>query len=125
MELEKYITDTKLEDSTALRLRNFYNSRNFQFAWLTEKGLAEQTRVFYELDKSYDSTAVDSTKNDRTLRNQLSGLINKDTLIRQSSPALVKLELELTQHFFSFVTNAYAGKVDPAALQWYIPRKKN
>ncbi|PIG96301.1 hypothetical protein CS542_08965 [Pedobacter sp. IW39] len=37
MELEKYIIGAKLEDSSALRLRNFYNSRNFQFAWLTEK----------------------------------------------------------------------------------------
>jgi len=124
MELEKYIIDTKLEDSSALRLRNFYNSRNFQFAWLTEKGIAEQTRVFYELDKSYDSTSRDSTKNDMVLRNQLNILVSKDTLIRAVSPALVKLELELTQHFFNFVTNAYAGKVDPAALQWYIPRKK-
>jgi len=124
MELEKYIIDTKLEDSSALRLRNFYNSRNFQFAWITEKGLAEQTRVFYELDKSYDSTSTDSTKNDQALRNQLSGLVSKDTLIRAASPSLIKLELELTQHFFSFVTDTYAGKVDPAALQWYIPRKK-
>jgi murein L,D-transpeptidase YcbB/YkuD len=124
MELEKYIIDTKLEDSSALRLRNFYNSRNFQFAWITEKGIAEQTRVFYELDKSYDSTSRDSTQNALALRNQLSGLISKDTLIRAVSPSLVKLELELTRYFFSFVTNAYAGKVDPAALQWYIPRKK-
>ena len=124
MELERYIVDTKLEDSSALRLRNFYNSRNFQFAWLTEKGLAEQTRVFYELDKSYDSTSRDSIKNELALRNQLSGLMSKDTLIRTVSPSLIKLELDLTQHFFNFVTDAYAGKVDPAALQWYIPRKK-
>lgn len=124
MELEKYIIGAKLEDSSALRLRNFYNSRNFQFAWLTEKGLAEQTRVFYALDKSYDSTSRDSSENELLLRNQLSGLMTKDTTILSVTPALVKLELELTQHFFNFVTNAYAGKVDPAALQWYIPRKK-
>ncbi|MET4139982.1 L,D-transpeptidase family protein [Pedobacter sp. UYP1] len=124
MELEKYIIGAKLEDSSALRLRNFYNSRNFQFAWLTEKGLAEQTRVFYALDKSYDSTSRDSSKNELLFRKQLDGLISKDTTILAVSPAMVQLELELTQHFFNFVTNAYAGKVDPAALQWYIPRKK-
>lgn len=124
MELEKYIIGAKLEDSSALRLRNFYNSRNFQFAWLTEKGLAEQTRVFYALDKSYDSTSRDSSKNELLFRKQLDILISKDTTILAVSPAMVQLELELTQHFFNFVTNAYAGKVDPAALQWYIPRKK-
>lgn len=124
MELEKYIIGAKLEDSAALRLRNFYNSRNFQFAWLTEKGLAEQTRVFYALDKRYDSTSRDSSKNELLIRKQLDRLISKDTTILAVSPAMIQLELELTQHFFNFVTNAYAGKVDPAALQWYIPRKK-
>lgn len=124
LELEKYITGKQLEDSSANRLRNFYNSRNFQFAWLSETGLAEQAKVFYELDKNYIATSGDSTNNDIKLQQRLTDLISKDTLIKAVSPSLVSLELELTQHFFSFVNYAYAGKVDPAALQWYIPRKK-
>ena len=124
LELEQYINSAQLEDSTATRLRNFYNSRNFQFAWLTENGLAEQARVFYELDKSYSSVSRDSTKTDQLLHTRLSDLINKDTVIHTVNRSLIKLELQLTQHFFNFVTYAYAGKVDPAALQWYIPRKR-
>lgn len=124
LELEQYINSAQLEDSTATRLRNFYNSRNFQFAWLTENGLAEQARVFYELDKSYISVSRDSTKTDQMLHTRLSDLISKDTVIHTVNRSLIKLELQLTQHFFNFVTYAYAGKVDPAALQWYIPRKK-
>lgn len=124
LELEKYITGKQLEDSSANRLRNFYNSRNFQFAWLAETGLAEQAKVFYELDKNYIATSRDSTNNDIKLHQRLTDLISKDTVIKAVSPALVNLELELTQHFFNFVNYAYAGKVDPAALQWYIPRKK-
>ena len=124
LELEKYITGKQLEDSSANRLRNFYNSRNFQFAWLAEAGLAEQAKVFYELDKNYIATSGDSTNTDVQLQKKLAELIAKDTVIHAVSPALVNLELELTQHFFNFVNYAYAGKVDPAALQWYIPRKK-
>ena len=124
IQMENYISTQQLEDSAANRLRNFYNSRNFQFAWVAENGLAEQAKVFYELDKSYVSSSRDSTNADQALHRQLGDLLSKDTVIRTVSPALVNLELSLTQHFFNFVSYAYAGKLDPAALQWYIPRKK-
>lgn len=124
MELEKYITEAKIDDSAAVRLRNFYNSRNFQFAWISEHGLAEQAKSFSELDKQYINTSRDSTAFDQQLHKRLDGLIDKDTTILKVSPALAKLELQLTEHFFNFVTNAYGGKLNPSALQWFIPRKK-
>jgi murein L,D-transpeptidase YcbB/YkuD len=124
LQMEDYISAQGLEDSSASRLRNFYNSRNFQFAWLAEKGLAEQAKVFYELDKNYITLTRDSTDADQALHQELGLLLSKDTVITKVSPALVTLELSLTQHFFNFVSYAYAGKLDPAALQWYIPRKK-
>jgi len=124
LDMEKFITEKQLEDSSANRLRNFYNSRNFQFAWLSETGLAEQAKVFYDLDKSYSSKASDSSNTDLKLNTRLGELLSKDTTILAVSPELVNFELALTQHFFNFVHYAYAGKLDPAALQWYIPRKK-
>jgi murein L,D-transpeptidase YcbB/YkuD len=124
LQMEKFITGQQLDDSAAVRLRNFYNSRNFQFAWLAENGLAEQARVFYEMDKRYMDEFRDSTLSDRQLSGRLNALMKKDTVIRQVSPSLENLELQLTQHFFNFVSYTYAGKVDPASLQWYIPRKK-
>lgn len=124
IQMEKYISAQQLEDSAANRLRNFYNSRNFQFAWISETGLAEQAKVFYELDKNYISTSGDTTNNDKVLSGRMSEMIGKDTVITAVNPSLIGLELALTEHFFHFVTYAYAGKLDPAALQWYIPRKK-
>jgi len=123
-EMEKYIAGHQLEDSSANRLRNFYNSRNFQFAWLSETGLAEQAKVFYELDRNYITSSGDTTNTDKMLLGRMGELLTKDTLITAATPALINLELALTEHFFHFVTVAYAGKLDPAALQWYIPRKK-
>jgi murein L,D-transpeptidase YcbB/YkuD len=124
LQMEKFISAQQLDDSSSVRLRNFYNSRNFQFAWIVEKGLAEQAKVFYELDRNYISTSRDSTEISQSLQKRIGTLLSKDTLIRSVSPDLVNLELSLTQHFFSFVNVAYGGKLDPAALQWYIPRKK-
>ena len=124
LQMEQFITEAKIDDSAAVRLRNFYNSRNFQFAWITENGLAEQARSFSELDKRYISASHDSTDYDQQLHKRLDTMMDRDTTILKVSPELAKLELELTEHFFSFVSNSYGGKLDPAKLQWFIPRKK-
>src|SRR5207249_9172172 len=47
MAMEKYIAVQKLHDSLSHRLRSFYNTRNYQFAWFTSKGLTEQARAFW------------------------------------------------------------------------------
>lgn len=45
-DLEKFILQQQLADSMANRMRSFYNSRNYQFAWFTNDGLAEQAQAF-------------------------------------------------------------------------------
>src|SRR5688500_19505905 len=37
--LENYIAKQKVNDSSARGLRNFYNVRNYQFAWFNSEGL--------------------------------------------------------------------------------------
>ena len=47
--VEKFIVEKKVPDSISRRIRSFYNSRNYQFAWFTSKGLTEQARGFWNL----------------------------------------------------------------------------
>lgn len=122
--LESYIMKQKAEDSAANRLRNFYNSRNFQFAWFTEDGLAEQTRVFWNLHNNYFELSNDSSIIDKRLHEQMELLINEDTAINAGSDHIIETELQLTEHFFEYAQYAYAGKINPEELQWHIPRKK-
>lgn len=124
MQMERYIEGQKLTDSAAQYVRNFYNSRNFQFAWLGEAGLTEQARMFYELNKDYVDNFRDSSMVDRSLHQKMELLMKQDTAIRSADTSMAQLELQLTRHFFNYVANAYAGKVDPEVLQWHIPRKK-
>ncbi|AOM75719.1 L,D-transpeptidase family protein [Pedobacter steynii] len=124
LQMERYISGQQLGDSAAQYLRNFYNSRNFQFAWIGEKGLTEQARVFYTLNKDYVNDFRDSTMLDSTLHEKMELLMKQDTVFKKADSSLAGLELQLTRHFFNYVANAYAGKVDPEVLQWHIPRKK-
>src|SRR2546423_9021262 len=40
--LETFIKQKDINDSIARRMRSFYNTRNYQFAWFTSAGLTEQ-----------------------------------------------------------------------------------
>lgn len=122
--LESFITEQKLGDNAADRIRNFYNSRNFEFAWFTKDGLAQQTRAFLNLHNNYISLSNDSSQIDKKLHKQMELLVNEDTSINAASDEIIKTELQLTEHFFKYAQFAYAGKIDPEKLQWHIPRKK-
>ena len=122
--LESFITNHKVGDSAANRLRSFYNSRNYQFAWFTEEGLAEQARAFWNLHNSYVQVSNDSSFIDKQLHEQMQLLINEDTTISGDPKQIAETELRLTEHFFEYAQHAYVGKVNPDELQWHIPRKK-
>lgn len=124
LQMEQYIAKQQLTDSAAQYLRNFYNSRNFQYAWLGEKGLTEQARVFYQLNKDYVDNFRDSSLLDVDLDKKMELLLKEDTTFKKSDSSLTHLELKLTSHFFNYVTAAYEGKVNPEVIQWHIPRKK-
>jgi murein L,D-transpeptidase YcbB/YkuD len=124
IKLETFIAAAELTDTAANRLRNFYNSRNYQFAWFTKDGLAEQTRVFLNLHNNYIQLANDSSMGDKHLHEQMNQLSDEDTAVSAANNEITILELQLTGHFFKFVQHAYAGRVNPGELQWHIPRKK-
>lgn len=51
LQVAQFIKDNNTDDSIALKINNFYNSRNYQFAWFDEKGLTEQARSILEYAK--------------------------------------------------------------------------
>jgi murein L,D-transpeptidase YcbB/YkuD len=122
--LEAFISGVQLNKAGASRLRDFYNSRNYQFAWFTKDGLAEQTSAFLNLHNSYVQLSHDSMQMDKQLHQKMGSLAEEDTAINSANDEIITTELQLTEHFFKNAQYAYAGKVDPEELQWHIRRKK-
>ncbi len=122
--LEKFIIDQNTNDSDAVKLRNFYKSRNYQYAWFTEDGIAEQTRAFWNLHNNYISNFGDTALRFKNFHHQIDTLLNGDSILKISPKQMLQMELALTQHFFEYSKHAYAGKVDSKDLEWFIPRKK-
>jgi murein L,D-transpeptidase YcbB/YkuD len=123
-EVENFIENEDISEKRADNIRNFYNSRNFQFAWFDKDGLTEQAREFWNLHQNYVDLQKDSSLHDKWLHQQMQQLTDDDEGINLNDPVILKTELELTDHFFRYAKSAFTGNINPRDLGWYIPRKK-
>lgn len=106
--VEKFITQQKLNDTIANRLRSFYNARNFEYAWFDSKGLNEQAYGFRSL---YDYS-IDTSEGNKSLEYRLNALMTEepDSNISATDANIVKTELQLTQRFISYTLETYKDK---------------
>src|SRR5690606_2764686 len=121
--VDTFIISENLNKEDAQRFRNFYLGRNFQFTWFDEEGLTQQARSFWNLYTFYITYHPDSSLADNYLTRQMQQNL-EDSLHYLNNNDRINTELKLTDHFFKYAQFAYAGKIDPAELQWHIPRKK-
>lgn len=122
--IEQFILTHKIDDKKAGYLRDFYLSRQYQFAWFSEKGLDEHGRCFWNLHNNFLNYSQDSSLYDKQLHRQMEALVNNEETSGLTPDNVRVLELQLTEHFFDYAQYAFAGKIDPADLKWNIPRKK-
>jgi murein L,D-transpeptidase YcbB/YkuD len=125
-DLEKYLAEKKVSDSTANQIRDFYKVRNYQYAWFTEQKVNEQAVSFWNLQSNYIELTGDSSIFNPFLQSLADTIANNGSLSFMDSRKALPYELELTRHFFVYATKAYAGSRDlnPADLKWFIPRRK-
>jgi len=124
--MESFIAKEALDDSLSDRIRSFYNSRNYQFAWFDSSGLAEYVHSFLSARNQYMSYAKDSSLKDPFLQ-QLEDSLNADSSkYKINDGDRLKTELLLTENFFRYSLKAYQGsnQLNAQDLGWFIPRKK-
>lgn len=124
MQLEQFITEKKIDSATSQHMRSFYNSRNYQFAWFNQNGLNEPGISFWNLLNSFILMSKDSSLFDKALASRMGQFTDGDTVHNAGKKSLAQTELGLTNQFFIYARVAYAGRIDPEELKWFIPRKK-
>lgn len=124
--MEKFIADKKLNDSIARRIRSFYNTRNYQFAWFSGDGLTEQARGFWNLHDYATTYSGDSSLKDKQLQRRMDALIAEESLsVSANDKSYLNTELTLTQHFIQYMLSNYEkGYVKRKEMERFIPRKK-
>lgn len=124
--VEQFIVQNKVADSLARRIRSFYNTRNYQFAWFTSSGLTEQARGFWNLHDYHTTYNHDTLLHNKTLQRTMDNLITEENLsVSASSKNFIKTELTLTNHFIQYMLNEFEeGYVKRKEMERFIPRKK-
>jgi murein L,D-transpeptidase YcbB/YkuD len=122
--VEKFITQQKLNDTIANRLRSFYNARNFEFAWFDTNGLNEQAYGFRSL---YDYS-VDTSESNKSLEYRLNALMtgDLDSSISARDANIVKTELQLSQRFIAYFRDAHQDDDNWVKdMEQFVPAQKN
>lgn len=124
--LAGFLTREKIPAKIARRMRSFYNTRNYQFAWFSDDGLTEQARGFWNLHDYVTAYGVDSSLKDKKLQNTMDELVTEENLsVTASNKTYVHTELKLTQHFIQYMLNNYEkGYVKRKEMERFIPFKK-
>ncbi|HET6993803.1 MAG TPA: L,D-transpeptidase family protein, partial [Chitinophagaceae bacterium] len=124
--VEKFIDEKKIPDSLGNRIRSFYNTRNFQFAWFSSDGLTEQARGFWNLHDYVTTYDADSSLKDNVLQKKMDNLITEDNLsVNASDKSYINTELTLTSHFIQYILHNYEkGYIKRKEMERFIPRKK-
>lgn len=125
-EMESFISKEGMADSLADQIRNFYNGRNYQFAWFDSTGIAEYAHSFLSLQNQYIAYAKDSSIYTPFLERLRDSLTTDSTTFKIANDERLKTELELTEGFFRYAAKAYQGSssINLKDLGWFIPRKK-
>jgi len=126
MAMEKFFMDNKIHDTLARRMRSFYNTRNYQYAWFSSDGLTEQARGFWNLHDYVNTYSDDSTLKDKKLQKRMDNLVTEENLsISASNKTFMDTELTLTSHFIQYMLRNYEkGYVKRKEMERFIPRKK-
>jgi murein L,D-transpeptidase YcbB/YkuD len=124
--MEQFIQKKKIADSIADRIRSFYNTRNYQYAWFSSDGLTEQARAFWNLHDYVTTYDPDSSLKDKTLQRKMDNLAAEDQLsVSAKDGSFLNTEFTLTQHFIQYISHNYEkGFVKRKEMERFIPRKK-
>ena len=124
--VENFINEKKIPDSIARRIRSFYNSRNYQFAWFSGDGLTEQARSFWNLHNHYTTSTDDTSLDNKALKKNMDRLTSEETLAPSGkSKSFINTELQLSTHFIKHTLLAYdRDYVKRKEMERFIPAKK-
>ena len=120
--VESYIQKQKLDDSSAVVMRNFYRVRNYQYAWFTSTGPTEQARGLWSLYAGKgDSASKDQAKG---LDKKMDTLLQHDSItIAKNDSSFVQTELTLTQQLIQYASEN-PQHINRNAIYYLVPAKK-
>ena len=119
-----YITANNLPQEEGDGIRNFYNQRNYEFAWFNATGISEEGRNFWNA-YTYDKSSVKDSGASKKLRIMMDTLLpSVDTINASPSDTIFSnAEIAITRKFLDYFNNRSdinASKLMMQQLQIYF-----
>ena len=120
--VENFVLKNNIPDSIARRIRSFYNTRNYEYAWFSPEGLTEQAYGFWSL-QNYEG---DTAKSLKGMRGRMDDLMANDSMtISGKDSSIMKTEVLLTENFITFTrSNFEKGYIKRKEMERFVPFKK-
>ena len=123
--VDAFFENNQTDDSIQAQVSEFYQRRDFQFAWFNKTGMTDAVAIFYNKLQNYESDFADNSLNDSRLDTLYTSLEADEKGFMADTARVHHMELLLTTSFFIYSQKAYGGTTkNPKDLLWYIPRKK-
>ncbi|MEO8110977.1 MAG: L,D-transpeptidase family protein [Ginsengibacter sp.] len=122
MTVEDYMSKNNFDNSLSRRIRSFYNTRNYEFAWFSPEGLTQQALGFWSL-KNYSGDTATKTKK---FQNRMEDLMTDTVLaVTSKDKSAINTELQLTQYLIEYTKDNYEkGYVKRKEVERFVPFKK-
>lgn len=121
-DLVKFIRENKIPEDTALRMTNFYNARNYEYAWFSSEGFSEPAFGFISLLDIQPDTSAEEKK----LLKRLNALKTEtDIQPGKNSEHFPALELLLTWNLVEYMLDKFDNEaiVQPT-IERLVPAMK-
>lgn len=123
--LDSFLSQNPVYANFEDQFHDFYQHRNYEFAWVDTSGLTEQAHHFYNLQKDYTVNFSDSSLYNATLENLYQKVNALHSGKSMTEHIVTETELRLTGQFFAYASKVFKGSdLDASQLGWFIPRKK-
>ena len=125
--VETYIKNKNLPANEAVAIRNFYNSRNFEYAWFSSEGLTPEAKNFWNAYTYSVLSGQKDDKKDKSLSTQMDTLLNKtdSVSIKLGDSSYINSELAITQKFIVYYRNENnKQKLSQIPITQLLPAKK-
>ena len=124
--VESFIVDNKIGDTLSRRIRSFYNTRNYQFAWFSSNGPTEQGRSFWNLHEYYTTYNNDNSLDDKNLKKKMNNLMSEESVkISANDKSMANTEITLTAHFIQYLLKNYkSNEIKRKETERFVPFKK-
>ncbi len=124
--VENFIRNKNVSPADAQSIKNFYNPRNYAYAWFFNDGLTEQGRAFWNAYTYANTHGQKDAAQDKQLNKRMDSLLDAETvMIEGTDTALVNTEIALTLKFIAYKRNSdNQSLINKVPATWLVPTKK-